>query len=109
MDVEHMDEVTRRAFETLERLDAADQQREQQRAAQRALGYDDSAPYEEPIDMTWDPANPPGLTVATMNQREFSAWVDAGRPPLEKAEAAAGATASRDRKNDYARRTEAVG
>jgi hypothetical protein len=31
----------------------------------------------------WDPANPKKLAIATMNSREFNAWCDAGRPPLE--------------------------
>jgi hypothetical protein len=33
--------------------------------------------------MAWDPANPRGLRVSTMSSKEFSDWVDAGRPPLE--------------------------
>jgi hypothetical protein len=31
----------------------------------------------------WDPSNPRKLTVATMSQREYSAWCAAGKPALK--------------------------
>lgn len=30
----------------------------------------------------WDPTNPRGLTLGTMSARDYSAWLDAGSPPL---------------------------
>lgn len=40
-------------------------------------------------DGSWNPANPrKHKSGATMNQSEFSAWIEAGRPPLEGEKAA---------------------
>jgi hypothetical protein len=64
----------------LQRLAEADRQRELERLQRGPVEVAALPPVEE----VWDPANPRGLTVATMSQREFNAWCDAGKPPLEK-------------------------
>jgi hypothetical protein len=62
------------AYETLERANRTIDQ--QQRAP-----VDDVYVAEAP-PLKWDAANPRKLTVATMTQREYNAWVAAGKPAL---------------------------